>query len=199
MGILAIFFFAASALVALFYGVILIIKAFKTSILWGVAYLLIPFAALVFIIMHWDDTKKPFLKSLISLPLCLIGLAMAPNLVMSNGQGISTGVYEDVTLSTENDSYRSDSDTNLVSASSEVLLETSEPLDVIKTPTWVPASPDDLPTYLGKRIKINTTQGTERIGVLTEVNDIGLLITTDEGSQSIIPPRQIKIFHVDSS
>ena len=68
------------ALIALVYGIILLIKAFQVSIWWGLAYLLIPFAALVFIIVHWDVAKKPFLMSLISFPFIFIGLMLAPGI-----------------------------------------------------------------------------------------------------------------------
>ena len=70
-------------IIALVYTIILIIKAFQTSIWWGLAYLLIPFAALVFIIVHWQVAKKPFLMSLISIPFIVAGMILAPDTMVA--------------------------------------------------------------------------------------------------------------------
>ena len=42
-------------------GVMMIVAAFRVSIVWGLAYLLVPFAALVFLFKHWAEAKKGFL------------------------------------------------------------------------------------------------------------------------------------------
>ncbi|MCI5209174.1 MAG: hypothetical protein D3910_10355 [Candidatus Electrothrix sp. ATG2] len=68
-------------LIALFYGIKLLIMAFKTSILWGLGYIFVPFVSLIFIFMHWEKTKSPFLRSLVSLPFFIIGS-------MLSGQGL---------------------------------------------------------------------------------------------------------------
>lgn len=65
------------ALIALFYGIKLIILAFNTSILWGLCYLFVPFASLAFVALHWDDAKSPFLRSLLAIPLCVGGVFLA--------------------------------------------------------------------------------------------------------------------------
>ena len=80
MEILALIFIVIGSLIALVYGILLLVKAFQVSILWGLAYLLIPFAALVFIIVHWEVAKKPFLMSLLSIPFIVIGLILAPDM-----------------------------------------------------------------------------------------------------------------------
>ena len=45
------------------FGVILLVKAFQTSVLWGLGYIFVPFVSLVFVVMHWQETKKPFLPA----------------------------------------------------------------------------------------------------------------------------------------
>lgn len=45
-------------------GMWLLVLAFQENILWGLAYMIIPFVSLVFLVMFWEDTKKPFLISL---------------------------------------------------------------------------------------------------------------------------------------
>ena len=49
-------------------GVGIIVLAFQESILWGLACLVIPGAALVFVIMNWEEAKTPFFISLAGLP-----------------------------------------------------------------------------------------------------------------------------------
>lgn len=63
-------------IVSVIFGLVILIKAFQASILWGLAYIFIPFAALIFIITHWDEAGKPFLYSLISIPLLIAGQAI---------------------------------------------------------------------------------------------------------------------------
>lgn len=48
-------------LVMLVFGVKILITAFKTSVGWGLASLLIPFVILVFVIKNWAATKKDFM------------------------------------------------------------------------------------------------------------------------------------------
>ena len=50
-----------------------IIETFSESILWGLACLIIPFASLVFLVLHWDRAGKPFLYSLAGTGVVLFG------------------------------------------------------------------------------------------------------------------------------
>lgn len=51
----------AALAVMLIGSIIIMVQAFSESILWGLAYLFIPFASLAFVITHWQTTRKPFL------------------------------------------------------------------------------------------------------------------------------------------
>ena len=64
---------AVGAIGSLVFGIMILIKAFQTSILWGLGSLFIPFVILIFVVMHWDLTKKPFLYSLGCWVVMLIG------------------------------------------------------------------------------------------------------------------------------
>jgi hypothetical protein len=81
---MGLFFIIIGALIAIFYSLILLVKAFQTSVLWGLGYVLVPFVALIFVIVHWETAKKPFLMSLISLPFCFVGFALAPEIMTSS-------------------------------------------------------------------------------------------------------------------
>ena len=51
-------------ILALIGGLWLLVTAFRVSILWGLVCL-IPFGGLVFVVTHWDESKEPFLTSLV--------------------------------------------------------------------------------------------------------------------------------------
>ncbi len=56
----------------------LVVVAFKESVGWGIACFLIPVAALIFIITHWQATKKILgLQLVIGLPLVVLGAIVA--------------------------------------------------------------------------------------------------------------------------
>jgi len=55
-----------------------LLTAFRESILWGLACLLLPFVSAIFLIVHWREAGKPFLVSLAGGFICLIGMSMAP-------------------------------------------------------------------------------------------------------------------------
>jgi len=63
--------------ISLIYGIKILILAFKTSILWGLGSLLVPFVSLIFIVMHWQETRSPFLRSLLAIPFFIIGSLLA--------------------------------------------------------------------------------------------------------------------------
>jgi hypothetical protein len=54
----------AGLVMALWGGLQNLVLAFRTSILWGLAVLFIPGAALLFLLLYWQDTKKWFLLGL---------------------------------------------------------------------------------------------------------------------------------------
>jgi hypothetical protein len=58
------------------FGVILLVKAFQTSILWGLGYLFVPFVSLVFVVLYWQETKKPFLYLLAGSAIMVVGPAL---------------------------------------------------------------------------------------------------------------------------
>ena len=57
----------------------LLVIAFRTNVMWGLAYLFIPFAALVFVFMNWDKTRKPFLIFLGGMAVVACVAAMVPS------------------------------------------------------------------------------------------------------------------------
>ena len=73
MGFIGTILVVIGAIIALIFGIILLIKAFKTSIWWGLGYLFVPFVSLVFVFMHWEQCKKPFLYVVAGIVLAIAG------------------------------------------------------------------------------------------------------------------------------
>ncbi len=82
MEILGLILMGIGAIISIVYSIILIIESFKTSVIWGLVYLFVPFGALIFIIVHWDKAGSPFLKSLLSIPFFVIGIMIAGTSLM---------------------------------------------------------------------------------------------------------------------
>ncbi|HEV2695177.1 MAG TPA: hypothetical protein VG347_19945 [Verrucomicrobiae bacterium] len=56
-----------------------LIAAFRESILWGVACLLLPIVQLFFIIVHWSKAKKPFFLQLLGLVVMIVAMILSPH------------------------------------------------------------------------------------------------------------------------
>ncbi len=57
-------------------GIVLLTKAFQTSLMWGLGYLFVPFVSLIFVFTYWNDTKKPFLYMLGGVVVLIVGIAL---------------------------------------------------------------------------------------------------------------------------
>ena len=53
-------------------GIWLLVVAFQTGVWWGLGSLLLPLISLIFVILHWQVAKKPFLISLAGTILVVI-------------------------------------------------------------------------------------------------------------------------------
>ncbi len=68
---------AVGMIVYFVFAVIILIKAFKTSLLWGLGSLVLAFPVmLIFIFKNWDDTKKPFLYAVGGFVLMMVGVVL---------------------------------------------------------------------------------------------------------------------------
>lgn len=64
-------------LVSFAMGLWLISIMLRENILWLVAYVLFPASGILFVVQHWDDTKKPFLIQLGGTAILALGLWLA--------------------------------------------------------------------------------------------------------------------------
>jgi hypothetical protein len=70
--------FYIGCLISIVAGIWFLVVAFKTSILWGLGCLIVPFVSLIFLFMHWEAAKKPFLWSLLGFVMIIVPVLMHP-------------------------------------------------------------------------------------------------------------------------
>jgi hypothetical protein len=55
-------------------GIMMLVAAFRTSVLWGLGCLFLPIVGLIFLFAHWSDAKKGFIVQVVGLVILLIAL-----------------------------------------------------------------------------------------------------------------------------
>ncbi|MCB1009388.1 MAG: hypothetical protein KDB94_10905 [Acidobacteria bacterium] len=77
MGTLGMILSFVGGIGMLIFGILILIQAFKTSIGWGLASLLIPFVVFVYVAKNWEATKTNFLRWAASFVVWGIGFAIS--------------------------------------------------------------------------------------------------------------------------
>lgn len=77
MEIIGQLFFVIGIAIAIVADIMIVIQAFKTSLLWGLGTLFLPIVGVVFIVLYWDKTKKYVWWILLSIVLIIIGGTLA--------------------------------------------------------------------------------------------------------------------------
>ena len=80
--LVALVLYGVGGLISLGGTVWLVVRAFQTSVGWGLAVFFLPFANIVFAVKHWSFAKKPFLLSLAGVAVVIVALVV----------GVSAGV-----------------------------------------------------------------------------------------------------------
>ena len=75
---MGLFLFAIGMAVYLVGGLMLLVKAFRVSVNWGLATLFLPFAALVFVVKHWEESKGTFFTIVTGMVLVILGALAMP-------------------------------------------------------------------------------------------------------------------------
>ncbi|MGZ5473350.1 MAG: hypothetical protein ACXW31_07505 [Thermoanaerobaculia bacterium] len=71
-------------------GIVILVKAFRVSVGWGLAVMFIPFASLYFVIKNWEATKAPFFAGLGGGALMMFGILGTANSVDATAPGVET-------------------------------------------------------------------------------------------------------------
>jgi hypothetical protein len=70
--------FVLGLVVSLVGSLMVIWRAFRESVLWGLGCLFVPFVYLIFVIQHWEDTKKGFLIGISGTVIVFASIALTP-------------------------------------------------------------------------------------------------------------------------
>jgi hypothetical protein len=87
MGIALLVLGAVAALVG---GLMVLVAAFRTGVLWGLACLLVPFAGLVYVLTHWEESRTGFLLNLAGLAVVALGVLFQPSDSLFGGGALAT-------------------------------------------------------------------------------------------------------------
>ena len=69
---------AGGLLITLVFWAVILMQAYKVSVLWGLGYTFLPPIAAIFIIKYWDQSRRPFLCSLLAIPFYGLTLYLMP-------------------------------------------------------------------------------------------------------------------------
>ena len=65
-------------IIAIFIGGLgLLIKIFSESILWGIGSIIFPIASWIFVFMHWEEARGPFLLQMAGIGLVILGMVLS--------------------------------------------------------------------------------------------------------------------------
>ena len=76
MGAFGLVLMLVGIVVAAIGGIMILIQAFRTSVLWGLGTLFVPLVGLIFVFMHWQETKKAFLINVIGTAVMILGIVL---------------------------------------------------------------------------------------------------------------------------
>ena len=68
--------FLIGIIITIISQIFIIIKAFKTSLLWGFGTLFLPIVDLAFIVLYWNETKRYVYWILIGILLFVVGASL---------------------------------------------------------------------------------------------------------------------------
>lgn len=132
MSILIMVLMVVGFMISLVGSILFLVAAFRQSVPWGLAVLLLPFAALVFLFMHWSQAKRAFMVQLLG---TLIGILV----FILGGRSVVASVKSSIPLPQGPDQ---------LGASFESLTQSAASTWKGDPPATNPAS-----TYVGKTLK----------------------------------------------
>jgi len=93
MFILGIVLLGLGSLTGLYAGILLLVRAFKASLLWGLISFLIPGGSLIFIIANWSEGRRPLIAHLVALGLVATGIFTSPALMKAFAPGLQLALH----------------------------------------------------------------------------------------------------------
>ena len=77
MSIVGFVLLAIGGIAAFITGILILVEAFKESLLWGLGSLIVPFVILIFVLTHWSETGKLFLYNIAATAVMIVGTVIA--------------------------------------------------------------------------------------------------------------------------
>jgi hypothetical protein len=77
MSIVGLALIALGGIAALITAIMILVEAFKESVLWGLGSLFVPFVILIFVATHWSETGKLFLYNIGASAVLMVGSVIA--------------------------------------------------------------------------------------------------------------------------
>ncbi|HEX9501693.1 MAG TPA: hypothetical protein VGA10_08575 [Thermoanaerobaculia bacterium] len=71
--------FVIGLVISLVGSVMVISRAFRESVLWGLGCIFVPFVYIIFVITHWEDSRKGFMTALAGTALFFLGALVTPS------------------------------------------------------------------------------------------------------------------------
>jgi FtsH-binding integral membrane protein len=62
-------------------GFMFLVAAFRESVLWGIGCILLPIVQLFFLIVHWQEAKKPFAIQLLGIGILVVISMLEPGII----------------------------------------------------------------------------------------------------------------------
>jgi hypothetical protein len=90
MGMIGTILTAVGSIGMLIFAIQILIKAFKTSVGWGLASLLIPLVIFFYVAQNWAECKTPFMRWLMAFVVCAIGMGLSFYGAMSGALSMPT-------------------------------------------------------------------------------------------------------------
>lgn len=73
MAILGYILMGIGGLFAIISGILILMAAFQESVLWGIGCIVVPLVSLLFVLNHWEETKRPFFGQILGVGLFILG------------------------------------------------------------------------------------------------------------------------------
>jgi glutaredoxin len=93
MSAFCIILFLVGFALSMYSTVLFLIRAFTTSIGWGVVTLVVPFGNVLFTLAHWTEGRRPFFAWLLAIALFAGGIGMAPEVRASIRNHTTAGLF----------------------------------------------------------------------------------------------------------
>lgn len=177
LDIVALLVIGAGYLTMLVASIIFLVIAFRTSFVWGLLCLFLPPSGLIFLLVHWNESRVAFLINLAGVGVCVLGVLISPTFwtVMSfakdGGSSSDARAKVEAFLKSQSLPQTNDKD-QLIEANMKVVEEAARSY-ASENSGWYPSTVDALKNRLpGGKPLLNPCNGKEEYPVPGGATDL---------------------------